>query len=67
MGLGTILALVLVVFLLLPVLGRRALETRRHRALHALEQARGSRVIALIHRQETIGFLGVPLFRFIDI
>jgi ClpP class serine protease len=24
-------------------------------------------VIAMIHRQETIGFLGVPLFRFIDI
>jgi ClpP class serine protease len=24
-------------------------------------------VIALIHRQETVGFLGVPLFRFIDI
>lgn len=67
MGLGTVLALVLVVFLLLPVLSRRALETRRHRALHALEQARGTRVIALIHRQETIGFLGVPLFRFIDI
>ena len=67
MGLGTILGLLLVVLLLLPVLSRRALETRRHRALHALEQARGSRVIALIHRQETIGFLGVPLFRFIDI
>jgi ClpP class serine protease len=67
MGLGTVLGLLLVVFLLLPVLSRRALETRRHRALHALESARGSRVIALIHRQETIGFLGVPLFRFIDI
>jgi ClpP class serine protease len=24
-------------------------------------------VIAMIHRQETVGFLGVPLFRFIDI
>jgi len=67
MGLGTVLGLLLVVFLLLPVVSRRALEARRHRALHALESARGSRVIALIHRQETIGFLGVPLFRFIDI
>jgi len=67
MGLGTVLGLLFVVFLLLPVLSRRALEARRRRALHALESARGSRVIALIHRQETIGFLGVPLFRFIDI
>jgi len=40
---------------------------KRGRALRALEQARGTRVIALIHRQETIGFLGVPLYRFIDI
>ena len=67
MGLGTVLGLLFVAFLLLPVLSRRTLEMRRHRALHALEEVRGSRVIALIHRQETIGFLGVPLFRFIDI
>jgi ClpP class serine protease len=53
--------------LLLPVLGRRALATRRTRALSALQRARGTRVIAMIHRQETVGVLGVPLFRFIDI
>ena len=40
---------------------------RRTRALEALQRARGTRVIAMIHRQETVGFLGVPLFRFIDI
>jgi ClpP class serine protease len=40
---------------------------RRNRALEALQQARGTQVIAMIHRQETVGFLGVPLFRFIDI
>jgi ClpP class serine protease len=40
---------------------------RRARALSALQQARGTRVIAMIHRQETIGLLGVPLYRFIDI
>ncbi len=53
--------------ILLPVLGRRALELRRVRTLKALERARGTRVIAMVHRQETVGFLGVPLFRFIDI
>jgi ClpP class serine protease len=36
-------------------------------ALTSLQKARKTRVIALIHRQETVGFLGVPLYRFIDI
>ncbi len=67
MDFGTILSLVFVLFFLVPVVQRRMLEWRRFRALRALEEARGTRVIALIHRQETVGFLGVPLFRFIDI
>lgn len=67
MGLGTVLALALIVIVLIPVIGRRSLEARRVRALKALESVCDARVIALIHRQETVGFLGVPLFRFIDI
>lgn len=35
--------------------------------LASIQRKRKTRVIAMIHRQETIGFLGVPLFRFIDI
>jgi len=53
--------------ILLPAAQRRALELRRLRTLNALERARGTRVIAMVHRQETVGFLGVPLCRFIDI
>ena len=67
MDFSTILTLLFLAFFLVPVISRRALEWRRVRALTAIEQARGTRVIAMIHRQETIGFLGVPLFRFIDI
>jgi ClpP class serine protease len=67
MGLEAALILLLVVLVLVPVLGRQAMARRRVAALHALERVTGTRVIALIHRQETIGFLGVPLFRFIDI
>jgi ClpP class serine protease len=55
------------VAILLPAVQRRGLELRRLRTLNALERARGTRVIAMVHRQETVGFLGVPLFRFIDI
>jgi ClpP class serine protease len=39
----------------------------RGRRLVALQRARGSRVITIIHRQEQIGLFGVPLVRFIDI
>jgi ClpP class serine protease len=64
---GTIISLLFVVFFLVPPLQRWALAARRTRALSALQTKRKSRVIAMIHRQETIGFLGVPLYRFIDI
>ena len=67
MDFNTILTVLFLAFFLVPVIGRRWLEMRRLRALAALERRRGTRVIAMIHRQETIGFLGVPLFRFIDI
>ena len=35
--------------------------------LRKIEQKRGSRVIVLIHRQETMSFLGFPILRYIDI
>jgi ClpP class serine protease len=64
---GTAFVIGIFLVLLVPALSRRALQSRRRRALAALEQARGTRVIAIIHRQETVGLLGVPLYRFIDI
>jgi ClpP class serine protease len=53
--------------IVLPAVGRRVVAMRRARALSAFQHARGTRVIAMIHRQETVGFLGVPLVRYIDI
>jgi len=50
-----------------PVLQRRWLEAARLRLIHELERRRGSRVIAMIHRQETMSLLGFPLVRYIDI
>jgi ClpP class serine protease len=40
---------------------------RRLRLLAHLERQRGSRSIALVHRQETMSLLGFPLMRYIDI
>ncbi|MGC8879442.1 MAG: SDH family Clp fold serine proteinase [Anaerolineae bacterium] len=50
-----------------PIIRQKMLEMERLRALSRLERERHSRVIALIHRQETMSFLGFPLMRYIDI
>jgi ClpP class serine protease len=65
--LGSIVWLLLLLLLVLPALSHRVLDMRRSRALADLQKKRGTRVIAMIHRQETVGVLGVPLYRFIDI
>ena len=57
----------LIITTLLPVLGRRWLDLQRLQRLRTLETKRGSRVITLIHRQETMSFLGFPIARYIDI
>jgi ClpP class serine protease len=51
----------------LPAIRQKLLDMARLRKLRELERKRKSRVIALIHRQETMAFLGIPLFRYIDI
>jgi ClpP class serine protease len=50
-----------------PLFQKRMLEVKRQGALRAIEQARHSRVITMIHRQETMSFLGFPIARYIDI
>jgi len=50
-----------------PMVQRRLLDLQRVRFLRSWERRRGSRVIALIHRQETMSLLGFPLIRYIDI
>ena len=50
-----------------PVLRQRMLEAMRTRKIAQLEKKRNSRVILLVHRQETMRFLGFPLARYIDI
>lgn len=52
---------------LTPVVKQRMLDAARLRLMRKIEEKRGSRVIALIHRQESMSFLGFPIARFIDI
>jgi ClpP class serine protease len=50
-----------------PMWQRRQIESRRVQTLREFEQGRNSRVILLIHRQESINLLGIPLSRYITI
>ncbi len=50
-----------------PWIRKRLLEASRQRMIARIEKKRGSRVILLVHRQETMSLLGFPIFRFIDV
>ena len=52
---------------LLPILRQQRLDMARERILRHVSTQRGSRVITLIHRQESVSFLGIPVARYINI
>jgi len=63
----TLLWLVFILIAIQPFLQRRMVAGARRRALERLSRERDATVITLIHRQETISLLGVPLMQHIDI
>ncbi len=67
MSIGDLFWLFFMVSALQPVLRQRWLEASRQRLIARIERARGSRVILLVHRQETMSLLGFPIMRYIDI
>jgi ClpP class serine protease len=67
MSIGDLFWFFFIVSALQPVIRKKLLEASRLRALRRLEGARGSRAIALVHRQETMSFLGFPIMRYIDV
>jgi ClpP class serine protease len=56
-----------IIVALQPLLKKRLLVAMRQKLIAKFEKERGSRVILLVHRQETMSFLGFPLVRYIDI
>jgi len=50
-----------------PVLKQKLIESARQRLIAKIEKKRNSRVILLVHRQETMSFLGFPFYKFINI
>src|SRR3982075_408507 len=64
---GDIIGYFFLMSALQPVLRQRWLEASRQRLIAKLEDERDSRVILLVHRQETMSFLGFPVLRYIDV
>jgi len=52
---------------IVPALRKKFLEKARLAKLKQLEEKRGSRAITLIHRQESLAILGIPIFQYINI
>src|SRR6266478_40762 len=50
-----------------PVIKQKLLEASRKRLIALIERERKSRVVMLVHRQETMSLLGFPVYRYIDI
>jgi ClpP class serine protease len=59
--------LLFILLFFVPMAQKNMLQMERKRLLARLGKMRGSQVITLIHRQETISFLGLPISRYIDI
>jgi ClpP class serine protease len=51
----------------MPLFRQKRLEAMRLGLMRKMQKDRGSRVITLIHRQESLSFLGIPLSRYINI
>src|SRR3981189_2433713 len=67
MSIGDLIWLFFIFSAIQPMLRQRMLEAMRARKIAQLERERKSRVILLVHRQETMRFLGFPIARYIDI
>jgi hypothetical protein len=66
MDFTTLIWLFLIFAAFTPALQRGYQEARRCFVIQRLEKKRNSRVVALIDRQETISFLGIPFSRYLD-
>jgi len=67
MDLASLIWLFFLFSVLTPMLQQRIRQSQRLAIIRQLERKRGSRVITLIHRQESVSLLGIPVTRYIDI
>jgi len=65
--LGYLFWILLFVAMISPWFSMKSLQHARLRLISLIERKYGHRVITMIHRQERIGLLGVPVYRYISI
>ncbi len=59
--------LLLLLPIISPTYSYQRLKAARMKLLQIMERKYGYRFVTLIHRQEKIGMLGIPIYRFIDV
>lgn len=64
---GLLFWLLLLYVLFEPMMRVKRLQAARMNMIRRIEERYGWRIITLIHREETISFLGIPIRRYIDI
>jgi ClpP class serine protease len=62
-----IIWIIILIQLFIPLFQKQFLASRRLMTMRTIERKRRSRVITMIHRQETMSLLGFPIARYIDI
>jgi ClpP class serine protease len=63
----TLFWLLLILILLFQWFRSPSLEGKRLEAIEAMQKERGTRVITLIHREETVSLFGIPVSKYITI
>lgn len=64
---GLLFWLLILTMVVWPHWQYRSLHASRMSIIRKIERKYGVRVVTMIHRQERIGFFGIPVYRFIDI
>lgn len=59
--------LILLLLFVLPALSRQQRNAEIERRFSQIQKRRKSRIIAIVHRDEPMGFLGIPMLRYIDL
>ena len=67
MDIGQLFWIFFIFMALQPFFKQRMLEAARQKLLARIEHSRGSRVVLMVHRQETMSLFGFPVMRYIDI
>ncbi|MBI2953884.1 MAG: ATP-dependent Clp protease proteolytic subunit [Chloroflexi bacterium] len=67
MSVGDLIWIFFLLLFIWPMIRQRWIDVARLRLIRRIERSRGTRLITLIHRQESISLLGIPIARYIDI